>query len=105
MQGGECRLRVLSCRNRIRIGNSQTATGERASQVEIGSNRDGESRQGWLDQHEVIAQQILARRVIDQLTAIEIVHPIVVGRNKNVRSPEASIWRASADEAANENVT
>ena len=39
---------------------------------------------GWHDQHEIIAEQVLARVGNDQLLLGQVVHPFLIGRGKEI---------------------
>src|SRR5690606_4954786 len=56
------------------------------------------------DQHQGVAEQVLARGVVDQLALCAPIHPLEVGRDEDIRGAPASICLARADDAAKDKV-
>ncbi len=85
------RLGVFPGRHGVGVGERQPALAQRARQVEPRRDRQRRRTVGRNDQIERIRQQVHARIGRDQRFFAQIVHPVLIGRNEQLR------WRALLD--------
>ena len=81
----ERRARVAASGDRIWIAGCQPAFSESRRERKVRRNVELDLALRWSDQHEAITQDVLAARRLDEVAALQVVHPIRVCREKDIR--------------------
>ena len=80
----ERRARVAAHRHRIRIAGGESSATERGREREAGRDLEFDLAVGGRDQHQPVAGEIAARRLLDQTALLQVVHPLLVGGDEDV---------------------
>ncbi|MNT54560.1 hypothetical protein D3C72_1917310 [compost metagenome] len=79
-------FRVDACRNVVRIAHRQTPVFQQAGPVSLFVDGELALRAGfWRDHHQAVTQQGFAGGRIDRFFLHRVIHPFLIGRNKQIR--------------------
>ena len=80
----ECRLSVLAGRDAINIGQDEITTADELGQVKSLSDLDGLCLVLPSNKHDAVTEQVHAAFRLDQLSLLNVVHPIQVSRDEDL---------------------
>jgi hypothetical protein len=81
----QCAARVAAGRDRIRICGRKTALTERRCQCKVRRNLELDPTLSRRDQDQLISDDVPPRCTLNQVAALEVVHPLGIGREEQVR--------------------
>jgi hypothetical protein len=79
------RFRIAPGRHAVGIGHGQPARSQRRSQRHARAHGEAQPARRGGDQHQAVGEEICPRLEADQPPLGEVVHPLLVGRNEQVR--------------------
>ena len=81
----QCGFAVFSGRHAVGIGHRQFAVTQQLRQRKAGLDLDLHFAVGGRYQHQAVAQQVRAGPRLDQLALLDVIHPVEIGGNENIR--------------------